>query len=231
MSVEPSLVLLNSQVLGKPESIETVLEAFVQARFDVYDFVVGGRQLAPTHGQGNYRLSDDGFRVAYEQSQVRFCVRRSSNIGDGMSFELIVHLGWGEKHFKKMGRTWTGASSWQSPLFRSWGDYDGKYYSKLFLETGSLLYSALLPEIGWLDYGDYGAFPSFQDVEGESVPNMYWANYFSPKWVARIGEDRLRLAPVGQIDTLVDNGLLYVLSPYLGEMENRDTIQQHFGES
>lgn len=93
-----------------------------------------------------------------------------------------------------------------------------------FLKLSIKIYSLLSPEYGSIHQtSDKIELSTIQDpVYGKTVlptdlrkglPGIYWANYFGPQLVERIGKKKLLSIPVESVMELVDGGVLIITSP------------------
>jgi hypothetical protein len=77
------------------------------------------------------------------------------------------------------------------------------------LAMAQKFYDALHPIFGWID--EYGTnLPSEESVRSEKVKYLFWANFFGPGYVQKLGRAFLLRAPGWKKIELDDGGLLYV---------------------
>lgn len=95
-----------------------------------------------------------------------------------------------------------------------------------FLELGRICYGVLKPIYAFTE--TLNAIVNRENVEARLLTHMFWAQYFGPDFVQRIGQDILLRAPGWRNENMSDGGLLYVLgaTPYL-----RHGPRQHWGEA
>lgn len=232
MSLEPHLVFLQSKTLGTPGSVERFMQAFRFQGYEVADSNAGSDQHVvgkPKHGGC---FAEQAVAHAYKQQELSFDAYRLTESEDGIRFEVSVTAGWGERHLGKSSRTWVGLTCFQTALFnRSY--YDTGYYSRLFLDLGKALYSVLQPIFGWLDFCQLSGFTGFEDVEILNISHIYWANYFGPDYVSKLGFRHLMTAPAWSVESLNDGGILYVLGSCPGAISEGhvavEDVRRHFG--
>jgi hypothetical protein len=140
---------------------------------------------------------------------------------------------WGSTHFENPDGAYTSVVCFQTPLF-NYPDQNPGYYSRLFLDLGKRLYEVVSPTFGWLDMSSgLTGHTSFKDVEALALPHLYWANFFSPSYVEKIGRSKILSAPAWSIEELPDGGLLYVLSSSPGRSSEGhvpiEAVKAHFG--
>jgi hypothetical protein len=71
------------------------------------------------------------------------------------------------------------------------------------------LYPGLRPAYGWVDEDGWNMLPD--SVLGAMRPvYLYWATFYGPAWVAKLGRDFLLGAPGWRVVDLGDGGLLHV---------------------
>jgi hypothetical protein len=83
------------------------------------------------------------------------------------------------------------------------------------LEVSSMIYDVFRPEFGWIERGLWSGYTTSDDMEKLNIPHIYWANFFSPKYVEKYGKDFFQNAPGWKTEFLEDGGCLYALSPDL----------------
>lgn len=232
MSAEPTLVFLNSKTLGMAGGVERFVQAFQHCRYDVRKLRVGstGKPIA-----GTERWDDQTewiVRQAYEHRMLDFEASRLADAQRQIRFEVFVQLGWGEEHLGEEERAWVGATCFQTALFNR-SEHDTEYYSQFFLDLGRELYAVLRPAFGWLGFCQLSGHTGFDDVEQLGVPHVYWANYFGPDYVSKLGREHLMSAPTWSTEPLVDGGILYVLGSSPGvvceDHVAKADVQRHFG--
>lgn len=232
MSVEPHLVFLNSETMGTPGSIERFVQAFEQCGYEVRNLGVGstGKRIAASE-RWDHR-AEPVVAQAYAHQMLDFEASRASGAQQEIRFEVFVQLGWGQEHLGSEERAWVGVSCFQTALFNR-AEYDTEHYSRLFLDLGKRLYGVLRPAFGWLDFCQLSGFTGFDDVQLLSVPHLYWANYFGPRYVTKLGRQHLMTAPAWSIEQLVDGGMLYVLGSGPGviceDHVAKADVQRYFG--
>lgn len=153
--------------------------------------------------------------------------------------EFLVHLGWNPAYSPHIATL--HVSTYQRILFSDGNPdepaYDSVYYGRQVLDLGKALYAVTSPEFGWADYGPPDMSPSNEEVSTfrvfDNLDGVYWANFFSPRFVERIGRERLAQPPFGWSEPLPDGGMLYlVASTYFGgdfRGKDRQRIRQYFG--
>lgn len=231
MSVEPHLVFLNSAMLGTPGSVESFVQAFQHCGYKVQKLRVGSTDKRIAECELGDHRAEPVVAQAYAHQMLNFEASRLAEADRGIRFEVFVALGWGEEHLGEEARTWVGITCFQTALFNR-AEYDTDYYSRLFLDLGIGLYAVLRPAFGWLDFCQLSGFTGFDDVELVQVPHIYWANYFGPAHVAKLGRERLMAAPAWSVEQLDDGGILYVLGSGPGVVCEghiaKADVQRHF---
>lgn len=222
MSASLHIVFLDSQHLGKPRSLEQVVQVFLSAGFEIDQFKVEDEVMS----WGEYaQKPEEIIAVAYKAKELSFPA-----FNPEWRLEILQQIGWG---ITKMGgerRAWIRTITDNTPYF--WhAEYNPAKYSRLFLDIGKSLYEVLGPTFGWVDF-DYGLFTTHEDIEALELPTLYWANFFGPAYVNKIGRDKILSAPAWAIEELADGGLLYVLASCPGLADDHvppDSVKAHFG--
>lgn len=222
MSASPHLVFLDSQYLGKPQSLEQVIQVFIDAGFAIDQFKIEKEVVS---WEEYAQKPDEMMALAYETQELSF---RAFN--PEQRFEIRQQIGWGIVKLGGERRAWIRTITDNTPYF--WREeYNPAGYSRLFLDIGKSLYAVLRPTFGWMDF-DYGLFTTHENIEALELPVLYWANFFSPAYVGKIGRDRILSAPAWAIEELVDGGFLYVLAscPGLADVYVLpDNVKTYFG--
>lgn len=230
MSYEPHLMLFNSNRLDNTSSLDRLIDVVENKGYTISALKVGDyRQIYATWSCYD-QLAKAELSVAYEHQQLSFVALKTDD-----SFEVRLSLGWGLAHLNKPNRSIVKAVCLQTPRFNR-DEENPKYYSRLFLDLGKQLFNTLQPTFGWLEVCEPAGHTSFDEVESLELPHLYWANFFSPAYVEKIGRNRILTAPAWSIEELADGGLLYVLSsgPGHAESTNEDhvsveAVKKHFG--
>lgn len=177
---------------------------------------------------------DHALMAAYQHRNVKFEVLHRRN-----GLEFLVHADWYPPYDPEHSSL--HASTYQDRLFwngnPSEPEHDPSYYSRHILDLGKELYAATSPRFGWADHGSPEISPSDEQVETfkvfDNMEGSYWANFFPPRFVERIGHERLVTPPFGWSETLPDGGVLYVLAPtyFSGDFmgQDRQRIREYFG--
>jgi len=223
MSYEPNLVLLNSQLLGRPHGIEAFFDAVHAGGFETYDVRMGSRFEHTSSWRGYGKHPD--LTLANEKRQLALDARNQS--GD---FEVRLYLSWGDPGSGESHIAHVRAVNYQTALFTR-AESDPEHYSRVFLDLGMILYEAILPDFGWLDICEPAGFTWYDDIEALRVPHLYWASFFGPSYVNKLGRERLLTAPVWSVEALADGGLLCVLSPSVGwgRRPTDPSVKTHLG--
>lgn len=112
-----------------------------------------------------------------------------------------------------------------------------EHHSQRFLHLGERLYRMARPRYGWIERLPYwrpetAGYTTEDDIRKLELPHVYWANFFGPAFVTRLGKDFLMQAPRWKCEELDDGGLLYVLTPSLagtGPVAFVREVQKYFG--
>lgn len=232
MSVEPHLVFINSETMGTPGSIESYVQAFQQCGYEVRNLRVGspGKRIAASKWWDH--CAETVVTQAYAHQMLDFEASCLSDVQREIRFEVFVQLGWGKEHLGSEKRAWVGLTCFQTALFNR-AEYDTEYYSRFFLDLGKRLYGVLQPAFGWLEFCQLSGHTGFDHVENLCVPHIYWASYFGPEHVSKLGIEHLMSAPAWLTESLDDGGILYVLGSGPGVVCESHValadVQRHFG--
>ena len=209
MSVQPDLRFYRSCELGKPGCLEAAIEAVHSAGFSVLRPRTRAQEVG-RFGEQDLLPLQEKLPVAYAERRLYFNARDEQS-----DFEAFVQMAWTAPQRHEARQDYVGAVSYQTQLFFG-STADAERYSKLYLMLGKALYRSISPEFGWLDFGDPAGATSDRDVEYLTLPHIYWANFFGPRYVRKLGREWIGNAPGGYVESLNDGGVLYVVSPALG---------------
>lgn len=206
MSHEPRLVFLNSRNLGQPGSLESVASAVQNSGFSVINLSVGSRREKIVFCGQYDQHALDCFEVAYENRQLTFEAREMHE-----GFDVLVRMHWEKNARGQTRRAHVSAVCFQTALFTR-SECNPEHYASLFLDLGKTLYKSLTPDFGWLDICEPAGYTTQDEIDALALSHIYWANFFGPGFVRRLGTKRLLDAPAWSVEELGDGGVLLVLS-------------------
>jgi hypothetical protein len=222
MSTSIDILFLDSQTIGQSGSLERLVQVFTDTDFKIDKIEIEGHSF---FWEEYTQKSQEIFKFAYANSTLSFHA-----INLDWSIEIYQQVAWGEQKMGSSSRAWIRTSSPSAASL--WRDtYNNLQHCAFFLEIGKKLYEVLGPSFGWIDLY-YGLLTTHEDVESLSLPRLYWANFFGPLYVEKIGRDKLLNAPAWKIEELVDSGILYVLASHLGLNAVRvplESVREYFG--
>lgn len=131
-----------------------------------------------------------------------------------LNFEIYQEIRWDSDELGGKNRAWIDTHTFNTAYL--WKSVkESEMHSRLLLTIGIELYNILNPTFGWIDF-NFGIFTTHEDVELVNLPALYWANFFGPRFVDKLGKQKLESAPGWKLEQLSDGGYLYVLSSGLG---------------
>lgn len=180
---------------------------------------------------------DDALPAAQQRENIHF---RAEHPENRLSLGVYIHWSFAESEDSSL---WLACD--QLLLFSDGLDenpaYTAVYYWRHLLDLGKQLYAITRPRFGWIDHSEPGASPSNEEIADfrvfdhirSQLGDVYWANFFSPDFVARIGRDRLTNPPIGWSEALADGGMVYVIGslPFdnVVKYEDRQKLIQYLG--
>jgi hypothetical protein len=81
------------------------------------------------------------------------------------------------------------------------------------LDLGMFFYTALRPQYGWVDMPKDKYLPGGKDISEFRVRSFFWANWFGPAFVEKIGRSFLMKVPAYRVQELEDGGIVVVATP------------------
>lgn len=221
MSNKPSTLLLNCKRLGRPNSLEQLLDVVLDMRFKLKSLIVGS-YVEGLHA--SWQEYDEQARcelhIAYDKGELSFiAVDKESHL------ILQFDLDWERLDSGQLRRARVNVISSDTVMFTQ-KKFDREYYAQRFLELGERLYGVVQPTFGWIERCRASGYTKLGDVANLALPHIYWANFFGPDYVSKLGKDYLLNAPGWETKELEDGGCLYVLSPSLAGTGPRALVEQ-----
>lgn len=220
MSASLDIFFLDSHTLGDPITLERVVQVFLDLGFEIDEFEVNNQAMAWEREPGSMR------KLLTLAHQARNCYFLAWNAE--WRLEIRQHIAWDSPKGEK--EAWICTTTDNTPYFW-YAENNPARYSRFYLDIGKALYEILRPTFGWIDF-DYGLRTTHKDIEALELPTLYWANFFGPAYVNKIGRDKILSAPAWRIEELPDGGLLYVLASCPGLADDHvsvESVKSHFG--
>lgn len=137
---------------------------------------------------------------------------------DGLDF--MVHL-----HSNKLGMLEVTLSVHRVYLFSTTIEEDIKN-ANILLNISEKLYDFLHPFYAYADHENER--PEDEELISKDIKHIYWANFFSPEIVKKIGKEKLLSAPSWKTKKLKDGGILLVLGPLIYKEEGEE-VEKYLG--
>ncbi len=213
MSASLDITFLDSHTLADHATLGQVLHAFTSAGFSIKEFKINSHVTAWKKDiESIQRL----ITRACEARDVSFLAWNTE-----WRLEIRQQIAWNSPAGER--EAWIRTTTDNTPYF--WhAESDPAAYSRFYLDLGKQLYEILQPSFGWIDF-DYGLRTTHDDIAALNLPVLYWANFFGPEFVVKIGRNRILGAPTGIIEELDNGGILYVLSSCPGLADDHVPIE------
>lgn len=241
-----NVVFLCSGTIGQPQGLETLLDAIQQSNYKVEVLKVGN---ILTEQFAFWRHYDDLARremgIAYEKQHLSFGPTEKVVSGGGIILTFDVRWltdeggpadvpGWPWRLWQVEGsgcNSIVEAHTDDTAMFtqKQWNPEDN---ASRLLELAKVIYNTIRPRFAWVERCHWKGYTTPEDVVQLRLPHLYWANFFSPSYVEKLGQEFLMNAPGWKKESLPDGGLLYVLSPSLagtGPKATVTAVQNYFG--
>lgn len=221
--------------LGTEGSLEEVLKTVSSAGFRSWAFsskIPNAQELEyELLSQAYKKRGSESLRVAYKHRNLQFVI-----IDQQGGLDLIVSMDWALTGEGATARPWIHVHTRDTAIFTR-KEFDRQYYANRLLQLGKQLYCTVRPRFGWIERLPYWrpettGYTTEEEVERLEVPHVYWANFFNPAFVSKLGKDFLKQAPGWTCEELDDGGILYVLTPSLegtGPASVVRKVQEYFG--
>lgn len=228
MTTTVNLLLYDCERIGHPNSLEQILETMLDMGFSVNMLQVGSFAY---ESFAFWREYDERARseldIAYNKQQLSFVAR------DNLSYIVAtVKIGWAWSPSGQPEQAHILLEAGSPTTMFTQKEYDPERHAQRFLQVGIRLYQLVRPAFGWIERCKPSGYTTWKDIENLVVPHIYWANFFGPAYAAKLGRDFLHKAPGWRTESLIDNGILYVLSPSLVRGDQKSTLErvrQYFG--
>lgn len=242
-----NVVFLCSETVGQLHSLELLLDALQQVNYEVSWLGVGDTVTERFAFWKHYdEQARKGFGIANSKHHLSFFVA-DNVVGGGIILNFEVR--WQNSEGNPSGGTAWPWHLWQvkdsgcnsiveahtkdTAMYtqRQWNP-DGN--AQRLLELATVIYNTIHPRFAWIERCHWKGYTTPEDIVQLRLPHLYWANFFSPVYVERLGREFLMSAPGWKKVPLADGGLLYVLAPSLAGIGPKATItavQNYFGIS
>jgi hypothetical protein len=216
MTMFLNIHFLDSKTLGKPGSLEDIIEFFEKTGFEIKEFEVNGERIV-----WKYDLY-----LAYDAKNCWFYA-----FNPRWRFEVHQIIAWDVPELGGVGRHYIRTINNNEPYF--WDpEKDPERYARFYQDIGKGLYTILRPTFGWIEWDLEWLPTKHEDIENLRLPALYWVNFFGPPYVRQLGREKILKAPAWQIEELPDGGLLYVLASSPGwckEQVSLEAVKAYFG--
>lgn len=241
-----NIVFFCSDVIGQPQSLEALLNAIQQSNYEVEVLKVGS---ILTEQFAFWRHYDEQARreigIAYEKQHLSFGPTEKVVNGGGIILTFDVRWltdkggpvdipGWPWHLWQVGGSGCTSiveAHTDDTAMFtqKQWEPEDN---ARRLLELAKVIYNTIHPRFAWVERCHWKGYTTPEDAVQLRLPHLYWANFFSPAYVEKLGQDFLMNAPGWRKERLADGGILYVLTPSLmgtGPKAMVEAVKSYFG--
>jgi hypothetical protein len=223
MTMFLNIHFLDSRTLGNPGSLERILLFFEETGFIIKKFKIK-KETIPW--EGGLEKNEEKLQLSYEHKGCWF-----SAFNHIWRFEIYQDIFWDVPELGGKGRCYVCTSNNNEPYF--WDpDRDPERYARFYLDIGKGLYTILQPTFGWIEWDLEWLPTKHEDIENLRLPALYWANFFGPPYVRKLGRDKILKAPAWRIEELPDGGLLYILASSPGwckEHVSLEEVRAYFG--
>jgi len=197
-------MFLDSKTPINAHGLELIIDAISQLGFKVVQ-----AKIRDTHYEWSAENMASILASASREKQLTL-----RYVNPELNFEISQEIIWSEEELGGNNRAWIDTYTFATAYF--WNSVEtSETYSELLLAIGLELYNILNPTFGWIDF-NFGIFTTHEDIESVKLPVLYWANFFGPRYVDKLGKARIESAPSWKVEQLADGGYLYVLSSGLG---------------
>lgn len=231
-----NVVLLCSDKVGQTKSLETLLDSLQAAGYDVKWLEVGDIVIKRF---AFWRYYDEQAKlelgIAYDKQHLSFFLSDKTQT----PFALKFYVRWQSAHEKPSGGVERPWHLWEAEEGRdiniveaytnntamfTQNQWNPEKNASRLLDLVQVMYDVLQPRFAWVERCHWKGFTTPADVNHLRLPHIYWANFFSPAYVKKLGRNFLLNAPGWKKELLADGGLLYVLSPSLKGTGSKATV-------
>lgn len=202
-----NLHFLDSARLGEEGSLEQIIETVQNCGLNIIGVSVWSDDGDIVFSTPRYNQeARQNLPIAYKRHSLTFYAA-----DDEIEISLAFDLGWNVSDAGGTERAWLHAYC-EDALGEN-----PEYHSQGFLDLAKRLYQTVQPRFGWIERLSFwnpekAGYTTWQDVEKLQLPHVYWANFFGPAYVNKLGKEFLMQAPGWKVEELDDGGLVYALS-------------------
>lgn len=226
MSRELNVAFLCSSTMGEPGSLEQILASVEHVGYELGALQVGS---FVTNLYAFWRYYDDKARqemdIAYQKQQLAFSAIENHPVPIVLTFKARWNTTEGGCSSILYAETDDTAMFTQP----QWRPEDS---AQRLLILAKALYYSTHPRFAWIERCHSRGYTVQEDVDKLLLPHIYWANFFGPEYVEKLGRECLMNAPGWRIEELDDGGILYVLTPSLmgtGPKKVVEEVKTYFG--
>ncbi len=217
--------------VGTSGSLEQILDVVQDSGFKVSGIMAWRNQ------ENDVLISEYYDQEALEKMNIAYGLRHLGFFALDRHSEIVLYfdINWTLLGGDKVEKSWILATAFETAMFTA--KDDAEHHAQRFLHLGERLYQATQPQFGWIERGPYWrpettGYTTWHDVEKLKLSHVYWANFFGPAYVNKLGQEFLMQAPGWKHEGLDDGGLLYVLTSSLagtGPVAVVREVQSYFG--
>ena len=229
---EVKLRFYQAKDIGKPGSLESILDTLQVLRLPLKEILVGSTLAheAVVKWEHYDKQVRRELQIAYKHRHLHILVvQDQSDEYNWLVFRL--DLKWKYDPEGRPVKTRVYLRTHDAWMFNE-AKYPREYYAQLMLRLGRALYTILHPVFGSIDFCSNRTRE--KDVQALKIPHIYWANFFGPEYVEKYGKAHFLNAPGWLHEELDDGGILYVLAPVMarrvkGYKALVEEVKTHFG--
>lgn len=212
MGTSIDILFLDSPTLGQPGTLEQIIQLFQDLDFELENFLVDDDPEMLFENRA--RLESLSVQEIIEESyQTQSLIFDASHPEQGVV--LLQQIGWGEHDVDLKDRVFVNTSTLSIDIHHP--EIDSESFNSFILEIAERFYSVLKPSFGWIDYEllDGWRIPTYASIGALELQCLFWANFLGPKFVRKLGREKILNAPAWKVSDLDDGGLLYRLGSHL----------------
>lgn len=215
MSSSLTLAFFESEFAGQPGSIEEIIESAQSSSIEISNIQVGS-YASELHAswQTYEQLTPEGWQIAYNHQQIGFHFLERRPGLERVGIVGHVEIQWTENAASQSNmpvrflKLFTDSTAMFTQV-----QYDSKQNCDRLLTLARRLYTIYRPQFGWIERDLLSGYTTQADIVAQTIPHIYWANFFGPQYVEKYGLAFFEQAPGWLCEVLGDGGCLYVLSP------------------
>lgn len=212
MGTSIDILFFDSPTLGQPGTLEQIVQLFHDLDFELDNFLVDyGTEMLTENLERLESLSvEEIIGESYRTQRLTFDASHPEH-----DVVLVQQIHWGKDDIEIEDQVFVGTSTHSINVHHP--EIDNERFNSFILEIAERYYNVLKPSFGWIDYELLNGWriPAYASIGALELQCLFWANFLGPKFVRKLGREKILNAPAWKVSDLDDGGLLYRLGSHM----------------